>query len=109
MRKSLVRCFQVVQTSANSRHLFDNGQMWFIGAPKMGTNAFSQLLGREHSIRLHDGLLRMDPLRFNRVEPGALCGEQERQDTYPLTRPLDLLIVGADPGAHGLALMPGGI
>src|SRR5215469_16087273 len=63
--------------SANSRHLFDNGQMGFIGASKMRTNAFSQLPGREHSVRLHDGLLRMDPLRFNRVEPGALCGEQE--------------------------------
>src|SRR5215467_2699201 len=81
--------------------------MGFIGTPKMSTNAFSQLFSRKHSIRLHDGLLRMDPLRFNRVEPGALCGEQERQDTYSLARPLDVLIVLANPQPHHLAAMPG--
>ena len=75
----------------------------------MSTNAFSQLLGREHPIRLHYGLLRMDPLRFNGIEPGALCGEQERQDTYALARPLDLLIVLANPLPHHLADMPGGV
>src|SRR5215472_1585813 len=83
--------------------------MGFIGTPKMSTNAFSQLLSREHSIRFHYGLLRMDPLRFNWVEPGALCGEQERQNTDPLVRLLDLLIVPTNPLAHHLADMPGGI
>src|SRR5215469_9787953 len=83
--------------------------MGFIGTVKMSTNAFSQLLGRENPIRLHYGLLRMDPLRFNGIEPRTLCGEQERQDTYSLARLFDLLIVLANPISHHLADVPGRI
>src|SRR5215469_14089349 len=83
--------------------------MGFIGTVKMSTNAFSQLLGRENPIRLHYGLLRMDPLRLNGIEPRTLCGEQEWQDTYPLARLFDVLIVLAHPMTSHVADMPGSI
>src|SRR5215831_14666114 len=40
------------------------------------------------------------------LRKAALCGEQERQDPYPLARLFDLLIVLANPLPHQLADMP---
>ena len=51
----------------------------------------------------------MHPFGFNRVEPGTLRRQQERQNAHAFAGLLDLLVVLADPGAHGLTLMPGGI
>src|SRR5512135_1025936 len=80
--------------------------MWFIGAPKVSTNALSQLLGREQAIRFHDSLLCMDPLRLNRVEPRALGGQEERQDTNAFPSLLDLPVVLPNPVPHHFAEMP---
>ena len=75
----------------------------------MSTNAFSQLLGRKQPIRFHNRLFGMDPFGFNGVEPGALSGQEERQDAHALARLFDLLVVLADPGANHFTDVPGGI
>ena len=75
----------------------------------MSTNALSQLLGREQAIRFHNRLLGMHPLGLNRVEPGALGGQAERQDTNAFPSLLDLPVVLPDPVANHLAHMPVGI
>ena len=43
------------------------------------------------------------------LSQGLLRGQQERQNANAFARLLDLLVVLANPGAHGLTLMPGGI
>src|SRR5213080_2289702 len=95
--------------NAYSRNLFDNGKQRFIGAAKVSTNAFSQLLSREQSIGFHNSLLRMDPLRLDRVEPGTFGGQKERQNAHACALLLDLLIVLTNPGTHHLAHMKGGV
>ena len=75
----------------------------------MSTNAFSQLLGREHSIGFHNSLLRMDPLRLDGVEPRALGGQEERQDANAFPSLFDLLVVLPNLTPNHFADMPGGI
>ena len=96
-------------TNANSRNLFDNGKRRFIGAAKVSTNAFSQLLSREQSIGLYNSLLGMDPLRLDRVEPGTFSGQKEGQNAHAFALLLDLMIVLTNPASHHLARMKGGI
>src|SRR5215831_9207578 len=83
--------------------------MWFIRTSKVGTDAFRQLTSRKQAIQFHDVALGMHPFGFNRVEPGALGRQQEGQDPHAVARLLDRSVVSTDPGAHGLALMPGGV
>src|SRR6266567_1874242 len=83
--------------------------MWFIGAPKVSTNAFSQLLGREQAVRFYHSLLRMDPLRLDGIKPGALGGQEERQDANAFPSLFDLLVVLPNPTPNHFADMPGGI
>src|SRR5258707_1189480 len=83
--------------------------MWFIGAAKMSTNTFSQLLCREQSIGFDNMLLRMHPFRLNGIEPGTFGRQQEGQNAYAFPRALDQLVMLPDPGAHHQAFMPRGI
>jgi hypothetical protein len=83
--------------------------MWFIRTTKVGTDAFRQLASRKQPIEFHNVALGMHPFGFNRVKPRALGRQQERQDPHAVARLLDRSVVSTDPGAHGLALMPGGV
>ena len=83
--------------------------MRFIGTAKVGTDTFCQLLSRQQAIVFDDIALGMHPFGLNRIEPGTFRGQQERQNAHAFARLLDLLVVLAYPGAHGLTLMPGGI
>ena len=83
--------------------------MRFIGATKVGTDPFRQLASRKHPVGLDDIPFAVDPFGFNRVEPGTLGGQEERQDAHAFAGLLDLLIVLAYPGAYGLAFVPGGV
>jgi len=51
----------------------------------------------------------MSPLSFNRIEPGTFGGQEARQDAHPQPGLCDRLVVATDPGANGLAFVPGGI
>ncbi len=83
--------------------------MRFIGTSKVGTDPFSQKLRRQQSIVLNHVAFAMHPFGLNRIEPGALRGQSERQNANPFARLFDLLVVLANPGANGLTLVPGGI
>ena len=67
--------------------------MRFIGTSKVGTDPFSQLLSRQQAIVLNHVAFAMHPFGLNRIEPGALRGQQERQNANPFARLLDLLVV----------------
>src|SRR5260370_4866197 len=83
--------------------------MRFIRIAKMRTNAFSQRLRGKQPVGFHHSALAMDPLGFNRVEPGT-CGRPEtRQEAAAFAFSCDLGVVCADPSAHELAHMPGGV
>jgi len=83
--------------------------MRFISTSKVGTDPFSQLLGSEQAIVLTDVAFAMHPFGLNRIEPGTLRGQQERQDAHTFAGLLDLLVVFSDPAANGLTFVPGGI
>src|SRR6266702_504846 len=89
-------CYEL--SSAESRNLFDNGKQRFIGAAKVSTHTFSQLLSREQAIGFNNRLLGMDPLRLDRVEPGTFGGQKEGQNAHAFALLLDLLIVLTNPG-----------
>ena len=83
--------------------------MRFIRTAKVGTDPLSKLLSRQQAIVLDHLALGMHPFGFDGIEPGALGGQQERQNPHAVAGQLDLLIVLADPGANRLTLMPGGM
>ncbi len=51
----------------------------------------------------------MHPFGFNRIEPGALGGQQARENADALATVLDLLVMGMKPGTDQLTAVPGGI
>src|SRR5262245_1100218 len=69
------------------------------------TDPDCDLMGRQQAIWLHDRSLAVDPLRLDRVEPGALDGQATRHDPDTAFR-LDPAIVCLDPGADPLADVP---
>src|SRR6266576_675291 len=83
--------------------------MRFIRTSKVGTDPLSKLLSRQQAIVLNHVAFAMHPFGLNRIEPGALRGQQERQNAHPFAGLLDLLVVLANPVANGLTLVPGGI
>ena len=82
--------------------------MGFIGTAKVGTDAFGQLVRREDPSRFDDLAFGMNPLGFDRVEPGTLRRQVEGQNPHACSRLLDLAVVLPDPAADLLADMPGG-
>ena len=95
--------------SADSRDLFGNDKMRFIGTAKVGTDPLRQLASGQQAVMLDHVALGMHPFGFNGIEPGTLRRQQKRQNPHALASLLDLLIVLADPGSNRLTLMPGGI
>ena len=83
--------------------------MRLIGSTIVSTDALSQLFGGKQAIGLDDIALAVDPFGLNGVKPGALCWQQEGQDTHACARLLDLQVVLANPGANSLTLVPGSI
>src|SRR6185503_4923366 len=83
--------------------------MLFMSTIKGGTDPIRQLLGRQGALWLNDPTLAMQPLGFNRVQPGTFDRQRTDQETHTLTSGLDLPVMLPDPGAHGLANVPGGI
>src|SRR5690348_16143253 len=51
----------------------------------------------------------MHPFGFDGIEPGTLFRQKQREDAHAFARSLDLLVMLTNPGAHKLAVMPGGI
>src|SRR6266700_2132126 len=83
--------------------------MRFIRTAKVGTDPLRQLASGQHPVVLDYVALGMHPFGFDRIEPGTLRGQQERQNPHALACLFDLLIVLANPAANGLTLMPGGV
>jgi RNA polymerase sigma factor (sigma-70 family) len=64
--------------------------------------------GVEQPLRLDDGLLAVDPLRFDRVQPRALARQPAGHDPYP-TVAFHPPVVLLDPDPHPGADVPGGV
>jgi hypothetical protein len=76
-----------------------------------GADARNACGGSQQLLRFHDLALARQPLGLNRIEPGTLAGQQGTAEAHALAALLDVALVLAHPGpgAHELALMPGGI
>ena len=54
-----------------------------MGTGEIGTDALSQFVGREQTCRLDDRPLAVDPLGFDRIEPGTLDRQLVHQQANP--------------------------
>jgi hypothetical protein len=75
----------------------------------VGTNALGQLRGCEHPIGFNHGTLAMHLLGFNGIEPGALFGQKQGQNTHAFALRFHLEMVFTNEGSDDLAVMPGGV
>lgn len=73
-----------------------------------GTDSLLQFLRGEQPGRFEDAALAVDPQRLDRIEPGALAGQEAGNDAHP-ARAMGALIVGADRLADRPAAMPRGV
>src|SRR5712692_7642285 len=73
------------------------------------TNTSLQFVRAQDAFSFGNVALAMNPLGFNRVEPGTFRGQQARQDAHPPAGLLDRLIVAAHPSANHLTLVPRGV
>ena len=106
--------------TAQSRDLFGNNQMSFIGTAKVSTDALGQLVSRKQAIGLDHIALGVDPFGLNWVEPGVsnalrlrcerrntACRIQERREPgepqhRPAVKPLEAMLCdGFGDKAHG--------
>src|SRR5262249_40401021 len=121
-RSTKYRSAQSGDFLCSGRYRWDEGGRFghgrrFLGAHEMGfmgtaidrTYTVRQFRSGEQAVRLRDLALAMHPLGFNRVEPRTLAGQEAGDQAHALAGLLDLPIVLAQPGAHDLAIMPGGI
>src|SRR6516164_9162923 len=76
---------------------------------EVGTDARFQLGSGEQARWLDDGPFAMDPLRFNRVEPGGLDRQLAGEDADAASLLLDLVVVRPDPALDRPADVPGGV
>lgn len=83
--------------------------MSFVRTVILGADTFSQLLSREQPSRFNHGPFAMNPLRFNRIKPGTLLGQKQRQDPNTFVLTFDVLVMCSDPGAHDLTVVAGSI
>src|SRR5579884_1993005 len=83
--------------------------MSFIRTSIIGTDALGQRFRGEQTVRLNDGTLAVHPFGFDGVEPGALFGQKQWQNTHATAFRFRLLVVLTYPRAYQLTCMPGGI
>ncbi|PZW28339.1 hypothetical protein EI42_03093 [Thermosporothrix hazakensis] len=83
--------------------------MSFISTSIIDTNALGELLGRKQAITFDHLSLAMNLFGLNRIQPEAFRGQEEGQETYPLARLLDMLIVLPDPVFDHLGAVPTGV
>src|SRR3954471_2800187 len=72
-------------------------------------DAVRELVRGEQGVGFEDASLTVDPGRLDGVEPGALARQIAGDEADALPVLLDLAVVVADPGAHLLADVPGGV
>ena len=72
--------------------------MSFVFTAKVATHPIDHLLSGQEPRWFNDRPFAMHPFRLNRIQPGALGGQETRQDAHALAFLLDLPIVRSDPG-----------
>jgi hypothetical protein len=75
---------------------------------KIAIHSVYDLRGGQHAVGLHDRPLAMDPMWFQRIEPGTFHWQAAGEEPHPAV-PFHWLVMGAYPAAHFLANVPGGV
>ena len=83
--------------------------MRFHGARIVQAYALFQFGSAQQPIRFRDGPFAMDPLRLNRIQPGAFHRQTAGDNPYASLARFYPLIVGVDPRADRLAGVPRGV
>ena len=73
-----------------------------------GTDALGQLVAPQQTVRLYNLAFAVNPLRFDRVEPRALLGQQTGDYPHPSFAEalLDFPVMRADPSTNLAAYVP---
>src|SRR5258708_17224237 len=83
--------------------------MMFPVSTKGSADALLELVGRQQTGRLDHTAFAMNPLGFDRIEPGAFDRQRTGKNSYAAPPVSDRTIVGPDPGPHFPTEMPRGI
>src|SRR5215467_1864021 len=83
--------------------------MWLMGTTIIGTHALGQRVCGQQSVRLDYGPFAMDPFRLDRIQPGALRGQQAQHDPTTQLSRFDPAIVRTKKAAHSLTDVPRGV
>jgi hypothetical protein len=75
---------------------------------KIGLHSGDDLRSGQHAVGFDERPCAVDPMRFQRIEPGAFPGPAAGEEPHPAV-PLHSLVMGAKPAAHWLATVPGGV
>lgn len=80
--------------------------MIFVGTTQGLANPILDFASGEQASRLDNLALAVNPLRFDRVEPGTLRRQLAGKDADPFLLPFDLTVVSKDPGVNQVADVP---
>lgn len=83
--------------------------MGFMGTVVDRTHPVCEFRSREWTIGLDHPFLACQPLGLDRIEPRTLTGQEAGEQAHALAGQLDVPVVLAQPSAHDLGVMPGGV
>src|SRR5258707_6282849 len=95
--------------SAGSSDFGGNDELRELVAGEGGVDAVDELVGGQQASGLNDAALAMHPFGLDRIEPRTLDRQVAVDDADAAPAPLDAPVVSADPGADGVADVPGGV
>jgi hypothetical protein len=92
--------------SAFSGNLLGNGEGFLVRTAEVSRHSLSQFRGCQQPGGFDHRAFPMDPMRFQRIEPGTFDGQGTPHNPDALAGTLDLLVVCPDPLPDGLATVP---
>src|SRR5262245_55370933 len=75
----------------------------------VGIDPRFQFSSTQQAVWFRDGPFSMGPFRFDGIEPWAFTRQRTDDNAHALGPLLDLLIVLAEPGPHGVTTVPRGV
>ncbi len=75
----------------------------------IGAHTSFQFLSTQDAVSFGNIAFAVNPLWFNRVEPGTFRGQEARENAYTQACLLDRLVMVAEPSSNDLAFVPGGV
>src|SRR5882762_1302201 len=83
--------------------------MRLLGTAIIGTHTSFQFLSTQDAVSFGNIAFSVNPLGFNRVEPGTFGGQEARENAYTRACLFHCLVMVAEPSPNDLTFVPGGV